>query len=282
MNHYNFGNNANKTIGIIGFGHLGHSLALPLVKEGFPKKHLLISHGSSEATYRKAREAGLAECLADAKNLAERADVVIVAVRPQDVLSLSGLAFKKNALVISCMAGLPLDLLRKIFEIDVHRMMCSGPDTILEGRGIATLFPADERVSEVLGLIGMRIFETKSEAELDSFTAGICLPAILLNIRVAKKEVNEAMDEMKKTYPVYGHLHEWIGEVAPQGEKVEKHAYLEGVSTKGGISEAMTGSLRSGSSLLAALLRGLERGREITAGIAGEVSETLEAMKLAG
>lgn len=281
MNQYNLGNGANQVIGIIGFGHLGHSLALPLVQKGFPKERLLISHRGSEDTCRKAREAGLAECLTDAKDLAGRADVVIVAVRPQDVLSLSGLSFKADALVISCMAGLPLELLRKIFEVDVRRTMCSGPDTILEGRGIATLFPADARVSEVLELIGMRVFATGSEGELDSFTVGICLPAILLNIRVAKKEVSETMDEMERAYPVYARLREWAEEVSPR-EGVEKRTYLEGVSTKGGISEAMTRSLRSGSSLLAALLRGLERGDEITAEIGREVSETLDAMRLAG
>lgn len=282
MNQYNHSHDNTRmkgTIGIVGFGHLGHSLAIPLVKKGLPKEQLLISHRVSEATYRRAQAAGLADCLTSTEELMGRSDVIIVAVRPQDVLSLSGMKAKPGALVISCMAGLPLDLLRTIFGTDVRRMMCSGPDTILEGRGIATLYPADGRVADVLERMGMKIFGAASESELDSFTAGICLPAILFNIHVTKKEIHEAMEEMRKVYPVYGALRDWIKEVMPHDGDAEKGAYLENVSTKGGVSEAMTNSLRSGSSLLAALQRGLERGREITCAIREEV---LVSMELAG
>lgn len=269
----------NQIIGIVGFGHLGHSLAIPLVKNGLPKSQLFISHRGNETTRQRAREAGLEGCLTTTKNLLSRADTVILAVRPQDVLSLSGMAVKPDALLLSCMAGLPLNLLRAVFGTDVRRMMCSGPDTILEGRGIATLCPEDERVSEVLGRMGLKVFATASEGELDSFTAGICLPAILLNIRVAKKEVHEAIEEMRELYPVYGALSDWIKEVMPSGDDAGKTEYLENISTKGGISEAITNSLLSGSSLSAALRRGLERGREITDTIR---ADTLESLKLAG
>lgn len=279
MNRYNRdqnGTEANSTIGIVGFGHLGHSLALPLVKNGFPKEQLLISHRGCEATHRRAREAGLGDCLTNTEDLMNRADTIIVAVRPQDVPSLSGIAVKPAALLISCMAGLPLDLLRAVFGGDVRRIMCSGPDTILERRGIATLYPTDARVSGVLERLGLKILRATSEGELDSFTAGICLPAILLNIRVAKKEIREAMEEMRKIYPVYGALRDWVSEVTPRDGDTERGAYLENVSTKGGISEAMTESLQSGGTLLTALRRGLERGREITDSIREEILESLE------
>ena len=277
MNQYSFDNNTNSTIGIIGFGHLGHSLAVALVNNGFPKERLLISDKDVDTAYDKAMKNGLAECLSDVKDLAFRADAVIVAVRPQDVLSLSGLPFKPDALVISSMAGLPIDLLRRIFEADARRMMCSGPDTILEGRGIATLFPYDERVSNILGLMGMSVFEAAFEAELDSFTAGICIPAILLNIDIAREDVSRAMDEMEKKFRVYAALREWIMDVTPQDAATPKDAYLENVSTKGGICEAMTRSLRSGSSLSAAILRGIERGDEITVDIVKEAAAAFGA-----
>lgn len=267
---------ADHTVGIIGFGHLGHSLVVGLLKNGFQKERLLISHGGSEKTARKLREAGLLDCRSDAKRLAARADIVIMAVRPQDALALSELSFKPNALLISFMAGLPINLLQTIFCKDVHRTMCSGPETILCGNGIATLCPEDERVAGVLRSMGMTILRTASEGELDSFTAGICLPAILLNIRVPNQEVRDTLDEMRKTYPVYGLLRDWIKQVTPDGDIGRKDEYLANVSTKGGISEAMTNSLKSGNSLLTALHHGLERGRAITDEIRKGVLESLE------
>ena len=280
MNKYSFDNNANSTIGIIGFGNLGHSLAVALVNNDFPKERLLISEKDSDAAHRKAMKNGLANCLTGAEELTRRADVIIMAVRPQDALSLSGMSFKPNALVISCMAGLPLDLLRRIFKVDVRRMMCSGPETIFEGRGVATLFPVDARVSYILGLMGMRVFETKFEAELDSFTAGICIPAILLNIPEARQEMKKTMDEMEEKYPVYAALREWILEVIPRNGAAQKRVYLEGVSTKGGICEAMTNSMRSGNTLSAALMHGIERGNEITAEIVKKTETALDAEKM--
>lgn len=268
-------------VGIVGFGHLGHSLAVPLVKNGLPKERLLISHRGSEETHERAKSLGLDGCLTDTRTLMAKADIIVVATRPQDVLSLSGIAIKSGALVISCMAGLPLDLLRTIFRTDVCRMMCSGPDTILEGRGVATMYPSDCRMERVLRLMGLRLMETSSERELDSFTVGICIPAILLNIRVPKKEVRTAMGGMEMVYPVYGALKGWIRGVMPagDGDAEEKSEYLENVSTKGGISEAMTVSLRNGSSFGEALQRGMDRGREIT----DEVRRSIvERLKLAG
>ena len=269
----------NKVVGIIGFGHLGHSLAAGLVGNGFQKERLIISHRGNKNTAKKARNAGFANCLASNTALARQADIVLMAARPQNVLELADAPFKSDAMIISFMAGLPLDLLQAIFGKNTRRAMCSGPETILEGSGIATLCPEDERVAGVLESTGMKICRTSCERELDSFTAGICLPAILLNIHVSREEIMDAMEKMRASYPVYGVLQDWIKQVSPGAETGEKREYLANVSTKGGISEAITTGLRSGSSLIDAIRRGLARGDEIT----GEIKkEILESMKLAG
>ncbi|MDR1886171.1 MAG: NAD(P)-binding domain-containing protein [Synergistaceae bacterium] len=262
------------TIGIIGFGHLGHSLAVPLVRNGLPKERLMISHRGSEATRNHAVKLGLESCLTDTPVLMSRADIIIVATRPQDVLSLPGDVVKPGSLVISCMAGLPIDLLKTIFRGDVRRMMCSGPDTILEGRGVATMYPADPRTDDVLRLMGMRIFGSSFEEELDSFTVGICIPAILLNMRLDEDDVKSAILGMERRYPVYGALRGWIEEVTPPDlalDTDDRRANLENVSTKGGITQAMTSVLLEGGSFGAALRRGMERGQEITDAIRAEI-----------
>jgi pyrroline-5-carboxylate reductase len=226
---------------------------------------------------------GLDRALVDARTLMSSADIIFVATRPQDVLSLPVSSVKRGALVVSCMAGLPLDLLNDIFGGPVCRMMCSGPDTILEGRGAATLFPANERIEALLRRIGLSIMPVSAEEELDSFTVGICIPAMLLNIPTPSDEVKEAMDLMEANYPVYGPLRDWVCELVPpnDAEKITegRGERLANVSTKGGITEAMTTSLALGASFAAALLRGMERGREITDDIRKSV---MDSVKLAG
>jgi pyrroline-5-carboxylate reductase len=254
------------TIGVVGFGHLGRSLCVPLVQNGFPKERLAISHKGRESTREAAMRLGLGDCLTDTESLIERADITIIATRPQDALLLPEAAVKPDALVISCMAGLPVDLLSMIFGGEVRRMMCSGPDTILAGRGVAAMFPSDDRTKRVMEMTGLSAMDAGSEEELDSFTVGICIPAILSNIHVPRDAVEDAMSAMEARYPVYGALKPWIMD-SVRHETEDKGACLEKVSTKGGITEAMITSLRLGSTFEAALVKGMERGREITSEI---------------
>jgi pyrroline-5-carboxylate reductase len=266
-------------IGIVGFGHLGRSLAVPLVRNGLHKDRLLISHKGSEDTRKKAVELGLGSCLTDTASLMADADITIIAARPQDVLALPSGALKPGALVISCMAGLPLDLLKTIFHGDILRMMCSGPDTILGGRGIATMFPADARANDVLRMMGLRVFDSSFEEELDSFTVGICIPAILLNIHADERDVQAAVDGMRKRYPVYRKLWGWIREIVPADSALssnDRRANLDNVSTKGGITQAMTEALMGGGSFSSALQRGMCRGREITDAIRKDLAAALK------
>lgn len=275
-------------VGIAGFGHLGRSLAAPLVRNGFPKDRLLISYRGSETTHRAACNLGLDGCLTSTEDLLMRADVAVVATRPQDALSLTGFEVKRGALIVSCMAGLSVDLLELVFRTEVKRMMCSGPDSILEGRGIATLYPYDERVESLLELMRLRVYATSDEAELDSFTIGICIPAMLLNVRADWRDVRTALRCMELSYPVYGALQNWIDDIMPEtlqnGAEVETASVrsaerLKNVSTRGGVTEAMMNALRQGSGFGEALQIGIERGREIRDEVRDEV---MRAIRLAG
>lgn len=255
------------TIGVVGFGHLGRSLCVPLVQNGFPKDRLCISHKGSAPTREAAMRLGLGDCLTDTESLVGRVDVTIIATRPQDALMLPVSAIKPGSLVISCMAGLPIDLLSVILGGGVRRMMCSGPDTILAGRGVAAMFPSDGATRKIMEMIGLSAMNVGSEEELDSFTVGICIPAILSNLHVPRSAVEEAMSAMEERYPVYAALRPWIMDTMRRHEADDKGACLENVSTKGGITEAMITSLRSGSTFKEALAKGMERGREMTSEI---------------
>ena len=252
-----------KTLGVAGFGHLGSSIVSSLLAHGFPKERLLISCGGRAETRERARAAGLARCLTDTASLMRRADIILLAARPQNLTDFRGLAVKEGAFLLSFMAGISLETLHRVFDAELCRVMCSGPETITDGLGLGVSFPSEARSGAVLEAAGLKVFDLSCESELDSFTVGICLPPILLNIEIDEGEKRTALLEMSKRYPVYRELAPWIDRViaAHAGEK--SAAALANVSTKGGVTEAMTTALQNGASFSQALVAGLSRNDEL-------------------
>lgn len=256
-----------KTLGVAGFGHLGSSVVSSLLAHGFPKERLLISCGGRAETLERARAAGLARCMTKTAELMGRADIILLAARPQSLTDFCGMAVKKGAFIISFMAGISLETLHRVFSADLCRVMCSGPETIADGLGLGVSFPSEARSCAVLKAAGLKVFDLSCENELDSFTVGICLPPILLNIEVDEDEKRSALLDMSKRYPIYRELAPWIDRVTAAHAGEKSGASLANVSTKGGVTEAMTTALREGASFSEALVAGLSRNDELCAGL---------------
>lgn len=252
-----------KIIGVAGFGHLGSSVVSALLTRGFPRERLMISCGGSAKTLSRIREAGLEGRLAETPELLRRADVAVLAARPQQLTRFRGMKTGRDTSILSFMAGVSLETLRGRFSAPLYRVMCSGPETITEGCGVDVSFPAEAVSRAVLEAAGLKLFELSCESELDSFTVGICIPPILLNTGIEAEEKNSAMLKMARRYPVYRELSPWIdGIVASQAGK-ENAASLANVSTKGGVTEAMVEALKGGSSFYGAIEAGLARNIEL-------------------
>ena len=256
-----------KKIGMVGFGHLGSSIAGALIKGGLDKSNLFVSYGGNKETGRKISAMRLKSCITNTENLMKNSDIIILAARPQNIGEFAQNHVRKDALIISFMAALPLSILNSYFDCSVSRAMCSGPETISGGRGVCTLLPADSSVRDLLKLCNIRELYVKSEEEIDAFTAGICIPPILMNIEIDKRERIRALNDMVLQYPIYSELTCWIEDEITHTPSLCRKSSLENVSTKGGISEAMVSSLINGSSFLSAVERGVERCAEIRSDI---------------
>ncbi len=258
-----------KTIGIAGFGHLGSSIAEALLAGGFPRERLLISCGGSAATLARAARMGLDASMTETRSLAARSDILLLAARPQDLASFERLPVKEGAFVMSFMAGISLETLHKVFGAELCRVMCSGPETITDGMGVGAAFPSEYRAHAVLRAAGLEVFDLSCERELDAFTTAICLPPIFLNMEPDEAEKEEALAAMAKRWPVCRGLAPWIGRVVAAHRAEKSESSLENVSTKGGVTEAMTDVLRGGSTLASAIEAGLSRCAEISRELAG-------------
>ncbi|MDP4110284.1 MAG: NAD(P)-binding domain-containing protein, partial [Bacillota bacterium] len=235
----------NLKIGVIGCGHMGRAIALSLARHGFPKQNLLISYRGNPSTYAEIEKDGLLSCLSENQRIFGEAGMIFLTVKPQDMPLLGG-ALHSGALVVSCAAGLPIELLEKIFHAETCRMMLSGPETVLGGRGVAAVYPSKDIVLQLLSFIDLRIFEVSSENDLDIFTAGVCLPAALLKTG-DKQKAHDAVVELGKEYPMFPKLYEWAERVLPTfSSDAQKEEYIKKMQTKGGITETIIRSLETG------------------------------------
>ena len=252
-----------KKIGMVGLGHLGSSIATALIKGGFPKSNLMISYRGSRATMDRVSKLKLESCVRDSEYLMKNSDIIILAARPQNIREIAENYVKKDTLILSFMAALPLSALSSFFDCRISRAMCSGPETISGGRGICVLHHGNDAARELVSLCGMREMQIKTEDEIDAFTAGICIPPILMNIKVDERERKKALKKMALSWSVCGELSGWIeAELGLSASQDDKKS-LENVSTKGGVSEAMVNSLLNGGSFISSVERGIERCAEL-------------------
>lgn len=263
---------ANCTIGIIGCGHLGRTLANELVSHGLPKEKLMISYGGSASTLESIKRAGLFQNISNNERICRKSNIIFIAVRPQAIEELKKLSFpgNANALVVSCMAGISSASLKNALGIDVIRMMPSGPDTIKEGNCIVAVYPRNDFLANILSGLGLKFYELRDEEMMHAFTVGVCLPAALLvagKIGMSELDTAQASKIIGKEYPDFEEIYRWAVDVLPDFDSDdEREEYLRRTSTKGGITEAIVDSLNSGSTFTAALRKGISRSKEISAG----------------
>ena len=256
---------AHETIGVIGCGHLGKTIASELVRRGFPAHCLMLSRGRSHESMQGIIDAGLEGCLSDNQDICRKCSIIFIAIRPQSLPDLRGLAFPEDALVVSCMAGVSLPAIKGLLGVDAVRIMPSGPDTIREGKGIAAIYPHNQILPRILRELGLRVFELKEEEQIHIFTVGVCLPAAILALDDGKDAIEEACRCLSRVYPDFPEICSWSRDVLPEFEREEdKRDYIRKMATRGGITEAVVKSLERGDDLLLALKQGIKRSREIS------------------
>lgn len=251
-------------VGIVGGGHLGQAIARSLVDNGLEKENLIISYSGNPGTCKKLETEGLSSCIGKNERIFQESGIILITVKPQDILELKGLQTNPKSLIASCMAGVPIKLLNKIFINDIYRMMLSGPDSILSGKGVAALCPEDEHLRLLIALMNLKYIRIGTEVELDVFTAGVCMPAAILNTE-SPSESAMAIKRIGAEYPLISELYEWAVNALPVFQNsVEKDAYIERMITKGGITDAIINSLKKGETFDISLRKGIARTKEIS------------------
>jgi pyrroline-5-carboxylate reductase len=117
------------------------------------------------------------------------------------------------------------------------------------------------------------VYSLRDEEMMHVFTAGVCLPAAILGARGT--DTNPEIGKIFQTYPHIAELYPWASSVIPAiGSDCEREMYIAGMSTKGGITEAIVSSIRSGAAFSRAFDAGIERSREMSARAVGAYPES--------
>jgi pyrroline-5-carboxylate reductase len=168
-----------ETIGFIGGGNMAKSLAGGLIARGLAAHQIIISDPVTAQLETLSAQLGV-RTTADNDVVAQNADVVILAVKPQDLrgvaASLSLMLQARRPLVISIAAGIRgSDIERWLGGLPVVRAMPNRP--ALQNCGVTGLYaapsvsaPARALATEILGAVGVTVW-VDEETQMDAVTA---------------------------------------------------------------------------------------------------------------
>lgn len=167
-----------KKIGIIGVGNMGKALARGLIHANvIPPDHLLLADREPERLTHLVHELGAIS--SEVAPLITRSDIVILAVKPQDMEKLlqpQGTLFRPDQLVISIAAGLRTQRLEKLLQgnVPVVRVMPNLPVLVRAGASAYSLgqyasWPHGVVTSLIFSAVGMVV--EVDEDQMDTVTA---------------------------------------------------------------------------------------------------------------
>jgi pyrroline-5-carboxylate reductase len=163
-------------LGFIGAGKLAGSVIRGLVRSKFCAPHEIIASEPNEAAREALRDEVAISVTPDNAEAAERADVLLLGVKPSVVLpalsAISGPA--GNKLVISLAAGVRLETMEKITHARLMRALTNTPSAICRAataiaRGTRTTDQDLKEAQKIFGAIGVVV--EVAEEHIDAVTA---------------------------------------------------------------------------------------------------------------
>ncbi|MBM6860549.1 pyrroline-5-carboxylate reductase [Clostridium saudiense] len=169
----------NKIIGFIGAGNMGQAIVGGIVKAGLVPSNNIIMSDLYEPSLEKAKNNYRIEVTTNNKLVAERADILILAVKPDlysIVINEIKNSVKEDVIIVTIAAGKSIESTEKSFgkELKVIRTMPNTP--ALVGEGMTAVCPnkliTDEDLAEVSKLLSsFSKIEVVSESLIDAVTS---------------------------------------------------------------------------------------------------------------
>ena len=263
-------------IAFVGGGNMAASLIGGLLASGHPAQRLRVSVRTSESAARVHQRFGV-EALTDSAQAIRGADVVVLAVKPQQMAeALRGLRVEPGATVISVAAGVQVATLT--LWLGTGSVVRSMPNTpALFRSGISGLYAAPElpalsrqRAERVLGCVGETCWVEREE-QIDAVTAlSGCGPAYYFLLTEVLRDAGTALGLDPVVAAQLAHS-TFIGAAQMARDAGEDVAVLRAqITSRGGSTEAALAHLEAAGlgrifseALAAADRRARLRGEEL-------------------
>ncbi|MFJ2770427.1 NAD(P)-binding domain-containing protein [Streptomyces sp. NPDC087300] len=143
-----------ESIGIIGVGELGRAVVEGLSDgvEDAPEIHL--SPRGARAAAELSQRYPNARVCADNQDVVDRSELVIIAVRPQDRAALAGLRVDADKIVVSAVAGVGIDELRRTLGTEAPVVRTIPLPTVRERRSVTVTCPSHPAVDALFDRLG--------------------------------------------------------------------------------------------------------------------------------
>ncbi|HJA93265.1 MAG TPA: pyrroline-5-carboxylate reductase [Candidatus Eisenbergiella merdipullorum] len=168
-----------KKIGFIGLGNMASAMIGGMLKEGLVEPQDIVGNAKTEKSRQKAREKYGIDVLADNTKVAEKADIIVLAVKPQffdeviGELKVLGEEAWQKKLLISLAPGKTVAWFQESFGFPVPMIRCMPNTPALVGEGCTGMCASDgvpkEAVEEVKRLT-------------DSFGRTVMVPERLMDV----------------------------------------------------------------------------------------------------
>ncbi len=249
-------------IGVIGAGHIGRALILKLLEKGFPYENIQLTYNGSIFTFSDIADNNLIDMISSNAEIVKSSSILILSVPPQSFKPIGDFNLDKDTLVISFMAGISSDEVKKQTGSDnVVRIIPTGPDTIMNSHAIAGVYGESKVAEELFDLLDIDYYVLDDEEKMNYMAIAGCLPAVYCRIDPESDENREAVDKISEDFPEFKEIAEKCEKLVPDEGREE---FIKSFSTPGGITEAIFIRLNNGRSMYHALMRGLERNEELS------------------
>ncbi|WP_329204203.1 NAD(P)-binding domain-containing protein [Streptomyces sp. NBC_00683] len=160
-----------KRIGIIGVGEIGRALVTGLCDGGDKEPEVFLSpRGTRTAAELSARYGNVQVC-ADNQEVVDRSELVIIAVRRQDLHeALADLRVDGDKLVVNAMAGVGSDHLRRLLATDAPLVRAIPLPAVRERRSVTVTCPSHPAVNSLFEHLG-GVLPVADEAAFNVFSA---------------------------------------------------------------------------------------------------------------
>lgn len=248
-------------IGVIGAGNIGQALILKLIEKNFPKDNIKLTYNGSIFTFEKIYDNDLVDMISDNTKIVEESSILILSVTPQSFKQIGNFGITDDKLVISFMAGITIEELKKqTGSNNIVRIIPTGPDTILDSVAIAGAYPSNEVAESLFDLLDFDYDIVDNEDKMDLMVLAGCFPAIYCKCNPDSEDTIRDIERIADGCVEFIEMSKKSKSLVPKENHDE---FIEKFATKGGITEAIINSLNEGDSLYDALLKGLERNKQL-------------------